>query len=411
MGLQAELGELHAFGSFPQGPGEGGVEGDVFQEQLPLDFEGVVVAGGVGGFVPAGVKVQRAVDVGVPDGFRRSSGVLGPALAQANDGGATGAVHLHGEEVVAADADVPRGVELADDAGLGFEQGVGAVVGGAGVGLAVFTDALGDVGGGMGEDVGDLAEQVIDDVAPVAVHVDDDAAAVFAAVVPARALGGLVVNVAGENPVAELAAHGQQIAKETLFFGGDKFADARQPEFVLHGAVFHARGFGFGGDAEGICGEGSGGFLAIHVLASSDGFFQEGNTVWRAGGVEKDLISGVAERGVEVGGELLHAMRGGEVGELVGVAAGQDNVGHEAGVAVDDAALFLDSEHAADEVLVGAHASGDAVEDDADFLCFHGFSLDRIDRIFAWSGSVFDGGSLEGSEGSVESFHEGESEM
>jgi hypothetical protein len=62
-------------------------------------------------------------------------------------------------------------------------------------------------------------------------------------------------------------------------------------------------------------------------------------------------------------------------------------------------------------VLVGAHASGDAVEDDADFLCFHGFSLDRIDRIFAWSGSVFDGGSLEGSEGSVESFHEGESEM
>ena len=39
--LQAEFGELYAFGSFPQGPGEGGVEGDVFQEQLPLDFEGV----------------------------------------------------------------------------------------------------------------------------------------------------------------------------------------------------------------------------------------------------------------------------------------------------------------------------------------------------------------------------------
>jgi hypothetical protein len=54
----------------------------------------------------------------------------------------------------------------------------------------------------------------------------------------------------------------------------------------------------------------------------------------RAGGVEEDLVSGVAERGVEVGGEALHARACGEVGELVGVAAGQDGIGHEAGVAV-----------------------------------------------------------------------------
>jgi hypothetical protein len=102
----------------------------------------------VGHLVPAGVEVDRAVDVGIPHGLGRGGGVLGPALAQADDGGAFGAVHLHGEEVVAADADVPGGVELADDAGVGLEKGVGGVVGGAGVGLAAFVDALGDVGGG-----------------------------------------------------------------------------------------------------------------------------------------------------------------------------------------------------------------------------------------------------------------------
>jgi hypothetical protein len=49
------------------------------------------------------------------------------------------------------------------------------------------------VGGAEATDALDVAEQVVDDVAPVAEHVDDDAAAVLLAVVPARALGGLVV--------------------------------------------------------------------------------------------------------------------------------------------------------------------------------------------------------------------------
>ena len=50
-----------------------------------------------------------------------------------------------------------------------------------------------------------LAEQVVQHVAPVAHHVQDHAAAVFRAVVPARALDRL--QVAFEHPVAELEAH------------------------------------------------------------------------------------------------------------------------------------------------------------------------------------------------------------
>ena len=48
-----------------------------------------------------------------------------------------------------------------------------------------------------------------------------------------------------------------------------------------------------------------------------------------------------------------------------------------------DAALLDDREDRADQVLVGAHASGDAVEDDADALGFQCVSL--LDAIYAGS--------------------------
>jgi hypothetical protein len=40
--FEGELGKLDAFGAFAEGPWEGGVDGDVFEEHFPLDFEGVV---------------------------------------------------------------------------------------------------------------------------------------------------------------------------------------------------------------------------------------------------------------------------------------------------------------------------------------------------------------------------------
>ena len=56
--FNGELGELHAFGSLAECPREGGADGDVFQEKLPLDFEGVVEAQLVGDLGPVGVIID-----------------------------------------------------------------------------------------------------------------------------------------------------------------------------------------------------------------------------------------------------------------------------------------------------------------------------------------------------------------
>ena len=44
--------------------------------------------------------------------------------------------------------------------------------------------------------------------------------------------------LASENPVAELAADGENFPEEALLLESLKFADAGQPELVLDGAVF-----------------------------------------------------------------------------------------------------------------------------------------------------------------------------
>ena len=80
MGGEAELGELDAFGSFAEGPVEGLVSNDVFEEEFPLDLEGIVALARRD-FFPAFVKVDRAVDVGVPNRNRCVLHGLGPALA------------------------------------------------------------------------------------------------------------------------------------------------------------------------------------------------------------------------------------------------------------------------------------------------------------------------------------------
>jgi hypothetical protein len=58
--------------------------------------------------------------------------------------------------------------------------------------------------------------------------------------------------------------------------------------------------------------------------------------------------------------------------QLVVVAPGQNGIRHQPQVVADlEAALIADGLDRADEVLVGAHASGDAVHDDADSFGFH----------------------------------------
>ena len=77
------------------------------KEKLPLYLEGVVVVFLFGDFLPAIKEVDRLGDVGIPDRAWGVAVVLGPDVAQAHDGAALGAVDLHGEQVVAADANVP----------------------------------------------------------------------------------------------------------------------------------------------------------------------------------------------------------------------------------------------------------------------------------------------------------------
>ena len=96
VGLNGELGELDAFRSFAECPFERGVDDDVFEEHFPLDFEGVVEVELVGDFGPVCVVVDGGVDVWIPDGAWSDGLMLGPAFAEADDGGAFSAIDLHG---------------------------------------------------------------------------------------------------------------------------------------------------------------------------------------------------------------------------------------------------------------------------------------------------------------------------
>src|SRR5699024_12681883 len=119
-------------------------------------------------------------DVGVRIRLRGGRARLDAGPVQADDGAAPGADDLELDQLVAVHAHVPAGVHLHHGAALEAEHAVGGVVGGGGVLLALLVPAPPDVGGGLGVDVLDAAEQLLDDVVPVREHVRDDAAAVLA---------------------------------------------------------------------------------------------------------------------------------------------------------------------------------------------------------------------------------------
>ena len=73
---------------------------------------------------------------------------------------------------------------MRDHAALELEGGVGRIVRGRLVFLALLVPALGDVGGAEAGHAFDLAEQIVEHIAPVADHIEDDAAAVLAAIIP-----------------------------------------------------------------------------------------------------------------------------------------------------------------------------------------------------------------------------------
>src|SRR5206468_5167607 len=136
------------------------------------------------------------------------------------------AIDLEGDEIVAVDPRYPAHVDMRDHAALEAEGGVGGVIGGRRVLLALLVETLGDISGAETGDAFDLAEEVVEHVAPVADHVEDNAAAVLAAIIPRRPLR--LLPAALEHPVSELAAHRQHAAEEAGIAQESEFLQARQ---------------------------------------------------------------------------------------------------------------------------------------------------------------------------------------
>src|ERR1700694_3901363 len=101
---------------------------------------------------------------------------------------------------------------MRDDPALEPEGGVGGIIRGRLVGLALFVPTLRNIGGAEAADASDLADQIAQHVAPVAAHVENDAAAVLVAIIPRRPLRFLPV--AFEHPIAEFATHREHSAEE-----------------------------------------------------------------------------------------------------------------------------------------------------------------------------------------------------
>ena len=130
--------------------------------------------------------------------------------------------------------------------------------------------------------------------------------------------------------------------------------------------------------------------LAIDVLAGLHRLLQQLGAKLRGRGVEEQRVLLVLERLVEVGGPARDAVRLGELRHPVGVAPDQDRVGHHpVAVLQRHAALVADRADRADQVLVHAHASGDAVHDDAEPLLRHGCSPESV--LFSTTAAPLDG--------------------
>ena len=99
LALGRAIGETMAvtmvIGARQEIPRERLIRNSVPQEQLPLTLERVVERVLFRNLLPAVQIVQRALDIGVPHRARGRSVMLDPAVAEACDSGALGAVHLH----------------------------------------------------------------------------------------------------------------------------------------------------------------------------------------------------------------------------------------------------------------------------------------------------------------------------
>lgn len=274
-----------------------------------------------------------------------------------------GAVDLELDELVPVDPYRPGGVDLRDDAALQFEDPVGGVVGGGRVRFALLVPAARDVCGDVCRDGVDLAEQLVQDVLPVREHVDGDAAAVLGPVVPGGALRFLPV--AFEDPVAELASHGEDLAEEAAVDESLQLQQAGKEDLVLDDTVLDAGALREAGQIEGAFEVGRRRLLRVDVLSGGNGFLDGFDPRGSHLRVEVDVDGVVGEDGVQVGGPLCEAVPLRDFSEGVFTAADEDGLGPEhLAVAEVQSALFADREDGAHQVLPVSHPPRDAVHGD-----------------------------------------------
>src|SRR5208282_206027 len=105
--LEAELGELDAFGPREQIPAEGSAFHDVPDVELPLRLEAVGIGLGVRYLLPLGEEVVATQRIRVPYRLRRRLARLDPAAREPGQRRAARAVELEGDEIVAPHARAP----------------------------------------------------------------------------------------------------------------------------------------------------------------------------------------------------------------------------------------------------------------------------------------------------------------
>jgi len=153
---------------------------------------------------------------------------------------------------------------------------------------------------------------------------------------------------------------------------GFEFEETGEPKFVLHNAGLHARGLREGVEFERGGGVARGRFFAVDVFPSGNRGANRIGAERRALRVEINLIRGVFEERREVGREFFDTTALGELRKFDGVASDENRIGHdELGRRDFEAALLHDGDKRTEQMLVGAHASGDAVHDDANFVDGH----------------------------------------
>ena len=183
------------------------------------------------------------------------------------------------------------------------------------------------------------------------------------------------MQVAVEHPPAAVEPRRQDAAEEAGVAHLAQLGKAREIDLVLHRGGLETRCLRGAHDLHRLSGRIRDRLLQIDVLAGRDRAQRALEPPAGGRHVEIDVDRRVGEGRCRIGRPRETAMGRRERRQLVRIAAEQHRLGDEAvAVAQRQPAFLADRQHGADQVLVGAEASGDAVHRDAQRSCGHGKS-------------------------------------